>query len=208
MPEGIKNIIFDLGGVIINLSYAATSQAFKNAGVQNFDDIYSKAHQNNLFDELDKGFLSPEAFCEEVRRLTGLALSNGQIYDAWNAMLLDIPAERLALIHELKKKYNIYLLSNTNKIHVEQFSKYIDQAHGLAYYFDCFHKTYYSCDIGMRKPDREIFEFVLKENNLNAAETFFIDDSIQHIKGAEPLGIKTYLLDVKKESILDVFRDF
>lgn len=193
--QEIKNIIFDLGGVIINLSYELTREAFISLGVKDFDAIYSKAQQSGFFNEFDKGVLSAEEFRNEIRKHINRTVSDREIDAAWNAMLLDIPAEKLLLLLTLKKNYRTFLLSNTNEIHVRSFSAYLEREHHARDFTPYFEKWYMSCNMRMRKPDAEIFEFVLRENNLKAEETLFIDDSVQHIRGAEKLGLRTILMD-------------
>lgn len=201
MPE-IKNIIFDLGGVIINLDYNKTRNAFVALGLNDFDEIYSQSQQNGFFDSFDKGQLSPEEFRTEIRRHLTTEKSDSEIDAAWDAMLLDVPKEKLQLLSSLKTNYRTFLLSNTNAIHVKNFSAALSEKYGFSDFSGHFEKCYYSCDIGMRKPDAGIFQFVLDQNNLNAEETLFIDDSIQHIKGANQLNIQT--LFYKTEQSLDI----
>lgn len=190
----IRNIIFDLGGVIINLAYRRTTDAFIALGVTDFDSIFSKAQQSGFFDAFDKGETSPAQFRDEIRKHVAHELSDAQIDAAWDAMLLDVPAERLQLLATLRKKYRTFLLSNTNETHVKNFSAELQRVHGSPDFSPWFEQCYYSCRVGMRKPDAEIFRFVLEQNRLRAEETLFIDDSIQHIRGAEKLGLQTAYL--------------
>lgn len=190
----IKNIIFDLGGVIINLDYNRTRESFIKLGVKDFDAIYSKAQQSGFFDEFDKGTLSPDEFRHEIRKHISHKVTDAEIDTAWDAMLLDIPKEKLDLLRALKGKYRTFLLSNTNKIHVRNFSGYMLQTFGTPDFTPYFEKWYFSCNIGMRKPDAEVFDFVLRENNLEASETLFVDDSVQHIEGAQKVGLQTLFL--------------
>lgn len=198
--KGIRNVIFDLGGVIINLDYSKTRAAFIALGVRDFDAIYSQSQQSGFFDGLDKGIISPAEFRNEIRKHISHAVSDDAIDEAWNAMLLDVPSEKIELLKKLKEKYNLFLLSNTNVIHVKSFSAQLMRVYGTPDFSPYFTKWYYSCDIRMRKPDAEIFYHVLRENNLKAEETLFIDDSIQHIRGAESCGINTIFLE-KGESL-------
>ena len=195
----IKNIIFDLGGVIINLNIPKTIQSFENMGFPNFKQIYTQAQQSSLFDSFDKGIISENEFFTQLRSLLHTEISNNDLKKAWNTMLLDFPIQRLNLLKELKQKYRLFLLSNTNETHVEEFEQALFEQHGYKNLEPFFEKVYYSCRIGMRKPDKEIFDFVLKENNLIPEETVFIDDSIQHVNGAKTTGINVYLLDKNKE---------
>ena len=196
----VKNIIFDLGGVILNINYELTSLEFKKIGVNNFDNLYSKTKQNNIFNSFEKGKTSSQEFITYVRNLVKIEITDKQIVNAWNAMLLDLPLNRFNFINTINKKYNIFLLSNTNSIHIAEFKNIIDKNIGYNTFIKSFNKVYLSSEIGMRKPDAECFNFVLNNNNLIAEETIFIDDSIQHINGAKIVGLKTYHLK-KNEDI-------
>ncbi|MBI4930958.1 MAG: HAD family phosphatase [Bacteroidetes bacterium] len=200
----IKNIIFDFGGVILNIDYKLTEDAFAKLGVKDFDRIYSQTTQKELFDVFEKGLITPADFRKEIRKFIYNDVSDSQIDKAWNSMLLDLPAERVQLLDKLKTKYRTFLLSNTNQIHCDTFSGYMQKQLGRDIFSGAFEKTYFSHKINMRKPDVEIFEFVLKENNLRKEETLFIDDSIQHIEGAKKMGLNTVFLE-KGKTILDLF---
>lgn len=185
----IRNIILDLGGVIINLDMEATAKAFRALGMTDFDRHFTQAKQTGLFDEFDRGKISPQEFRNGLKPFLPAGTSDNAIDKAWNAMLLDVPAYRLEALQKLKGKYRTFLLSNTNEIHVEAFSASLRQAYGFSDFSDYFERWYYSCRMGKRKPDAEIFRQVLTENGLNAEETLFIDDSIQHVEGARKTGI-------------------
>lgn len=187
-------IIFDLGGVIINLDYNRTATAFKNLGVRNFDEVYSKQKQDRLFDDFEKGVISPKTFRDSMQKHIPNVEADEQIDKAWNAMLLDIPVHRMDWLQKLSKQYPLFLLSNTNEIHIKAFTKILLATYGENIFESTFKNIYYSCRMKMRKPDAEIFEYVLNENNLSANETLFIDDSEQHIKGAQKFGLHTYHL--------------
>lgn len=197
-------IIFDLGGVVLNLDYDATINAFKAMGKENFEQIYTQAHQDQIFDLFETGEISSDEFRDYFRKLLGREISNQQIDDAWNALLLDLPPERIELLRRLRNDYKIFLFSNTNAIHIDAFRKIIRDAFGDPDLLEkVFHKTYYSHLVGRRKPNAEAFELVLKKQNLIPERTLFIDDSKQHIEGAEKLGIQTvHLVD---KAITDLF---
>ncbi|MDB4655500.1 HAD family phosphatase [Flavobacteriales bacterium] len=201
-----KNIIFDLGGVILNLDYQLTISAFEKLGSGDVEVKYSQLQQVNLFDEYERGEMSSSSFRQGIRESFGLSLPDEEIDKAWNAMLLDLPIERLQLLSDLRKTKNLVLLSNTNAIHINSFSGYLKEHHAtedLSGYFD---KLYYSFEMGMRKPEPRIFQFVLDEQNYNPRETLFIDDSPQHIEAAQTLGVNTYHIRADKgETILDLF---
>jgi FMN phosphatase YigB (HAD superfamily) len=202
--QKIKNIIFDLGGVIININYHLTIQKFKNLGIENIENAYSQLRQENLFDQFEIGAITPAEFREGIRRMSSADISDEVIDKTWGAMLLDIPEERISLLQEAKKRYNTFLLSNTNEIHLGQFSGYIKQKFEIDGLGPLFIKDYYSHEIGLRKPNADIFEFVLAKNKLKPEETFFIDDSPQHIEAAVKLGIQAYHL-TSPETILNLF---
>ena len=198
MVTPVKSIIFDLGGVLINLDYQLTRKAFENLGIANFDDLYTQHHANPLFEQLEVGAIEPEDFYNKLREATGLTHSNTQLESAWNAMLLDFPAERLQWLDQIKTKYNIYLFSNTNAIHYNAFTTiYAQTAHlvGLNPNFNHFFKeAHYSHTLGQRKPEVAAFEAVLAKSDLDPAQTLFIDDTISNIEGAQKAGLQTIFL--------------
>ncbi len=202
--KGIKNIIFDLGGVIINIDYKLTLAEFKKLGLKDVEKIYTQFGQLEWFDNYDRGRISSDIFLNEFGKLLAPGTSREQITHAWNAMLLDFPQDRAELLLKLKKNYRTFLLSNTNEIHINYFFRRIKDLYGYDEMKSFFEKDYYSHRLGMRKPDVEIFDFVLRENGLVASETLFIDDTLQHVEGARRAGLRAYHL-VAPETILDVF---
>jgi len=192
--RNIKTIIFDFGGVILNIDYYKTSNAFNNLGVASFDDMYSQKNADPLFSNLEEGKLNEEGFYESFRRSTNLQSTNQEIEGAWNAMLLGYRKEALDTLKSIKHKYRLFLLSNTNIIHLQAFNKIYKDEVGQGCLADYFDKIYYSHEIGFRKPNAEAYEYVLKENNLSPSETLFIDDSIQNIETANTLGLQTIFL--------------
>ena len=197
----IKNIILDLGGVLIDVDYLKTASAFKRLGLTHFDDLYSQKKQDPFFDNMDKGLISDDAFRSELKKHLPPAVTDTNIDQAWNAMLGRIPVERMDLLRTLKNQYRLFLLSNTNRIHVPRFIEIIEEDHGPRALEGCFEKMYLSCHIHMRKPDAEVFNLVIDENGLPRDETIFIDDSIQHVDGAREAGIPSYFLDLEKNSL-------
>ena len=187
----IKNIIFDLGGVIINLDMLKTIQIFESFGIPDFANTYNQFSQTDLFDRFDKGKITEDEFFDTIKSTFHLNQSKQELVDAWNAMLLDIPAYRLERLMWYMKNYRTFLLSNTNETHISSFEEYLKKQHHVANLSAFFEKDYYSCRLGMRKPDAEIFEFVLNENSLEAGETIFVDDTINHIRGAGSVGLHT-----------------
>ena len=186
-----KNIIFDLGGVILNIDFKQTALAFAELGIGNFNEYYTLQSVSPLFEKLEIGTISPDDFYGEFRSLAKQpSLTNEQIRDAWNALLLDFPPERMAWLNRIKKDYNIYLLSNTNQIHYEAFTKIYREQVEDKNFDELFITAYYSHNLGLRKPSKEIFETVLAKENLTAAETVFIDDSLANIEAAISTGLQ------------------
>ena len=199
-----KAIIFDLGAVILNINYQNTIDEFTKLGVNNAATFYSKKVQTNLFNQIETGMISSNEFLKALQKETKNANIN-QVEKAWNAMLLDLPEERIQLIEKLKNNYSIYLLSNTNAIHIDAIKKQLGERKWLAF-CKLFDKMYLSHELGLRKPDVKIFEYILKEQKLKAEEVFFIDDSPQHIASAKKIGIHCHhLLD--DEDIITLFPD-
>ena len=202
--KNIKSIIFDLGGVLLNISYQNTIDEFEKLGVDNSCSFYSKKSQTNIFNLLETGEMSGNELIREIQNSCKSA-TRKQIIFAWNSMLLDLPRNRTNLLKNLKKKYQLFLLSNTNSIHIKEFKSRLGEEKYLEFY-NLFDKVYYSHKIGVRKPHSEAFRLVLDENNLKEKEVLFIDDSPQHIEGAKELGIHTYHLK-DNEEITTVFPD-
>lgn len=192
--SGIKNIIFDFGGVLLNIDYSKTSTAFRQLGFDNFDEMYGQFTADSLFEQLETGAVSNEAFLDRLLSAAKKDIDRSQLAAAWNAMLLDYRLESLSFLEKLSGHYKLYLLSNTNAIHIDEFRQRFvretDQPSLDAY----FTKAYYSHEVGLRKPNADIYEFVLKDAGLKPGETLFIDDSINNIEAAKKLGIHTHLL--------------
>jgi len=203
--ETIKNIIFDLGGVLLNIDYKRTDEAFRKLGIDNFDELFSKLSQTDLFDNLEKGLISYEAFRTELKKIINKPLHDSDLDYAWTALLLDFPKERIEMLKKLKSKFNTYLLSNTNEMHCRFYNNRLKTDYQIENLDALFTKTYYSHLIHLRKPDREIYEYVLHDSHLNPAETLFIDDTLKNIEAADLLGIKGYRLK-EGEEVVELFK--
>ena len=203
--KNINAVIFDLGGVIINLDTEKTISEFNRFSDTSFRSVYESKSHRDIFEAFESGKVSPFDFFKEVGRRIEFFGSETDIIKAWNAMLLDVPEERLDALVEMKHNYSTFLLSNTNETHIEAIERELKSEHGVKNFDDYFDKVYYSCRLGMRKPDKEIFELVLNENKLTPEETVFIDDSAQHVKAAGELGINSFLLQ-KGMSVNDLLR--
>lgn len=208
--EDIDLIIFDLGGVLLEIDYSITQQAFAELGIPDVKALYSKAAQNDIFDRLETGASSPAEFRSAVRAYIDVPVTDEQIDHAWNALIQTMPADRLQRVIELKAYHRTCILSNTNEIHIPCFEALIQDLGLMSDYLAAFERIFYSSRIGIRKPDKKAFEYILKEMKVSPERSLFIDDSIQHVVAASELGIHSYHLEVQKEdvsSVLDRFRN-
>ena len=201
----IDNIIFDLGNVILDINYQSTIKAFEKIGIENASILYSKSSQTKIFDQLETGKITKEDFILEIQKIIPKA-SKSEIINAWNAIIKDLPESRIDILKNLKDKFSIFLLSNTNSIHIDYIVKKIGRGKYHEFY-NLFDKVYYSHELKLRKPDPNIFKLVINENNLKIKNTLFIDDSIQHINSAKKLGLQTYHLNNSIESLETIFPD-
>lgn len=190
----IKNIIFDLGGVLLNIDFKKTFEAFKALGVENIEEMYGQHHANALFKNLETGSISEEDFFNAIRKYVPGNVADAQIEHAWNAMILDFRMGSLAELEKLAGSYKLFLLSNTNSIHLRRVKEVFTSETGKPLLDEYFSRSWYSNLLGLRKPDDDIYEFVLKEEKINPAETFFIDDTKENIEAAINLGIRSHLL--------------
>jgi len=184
----VKNILFDLGGVLYHISYIKTIEAFKNLGIEKAQDIYSQKQQSQIFDLFETGKISEEDFFSHLKQFSP-KVSTKELKTAWNTMLIGMPQEYLQLLKSLKKKYNLYLLSNANVTHVKHLKSDLLANNGIEKLESLFDKAYFSHEIGMRKPHLKTFEWVLQDAGIKANETLFVEDSIQHIEGAKLAGL-------------------
>ena len=192
--QNIKAIIFDLGGVLLNIDFKKVSESFKALGIHEFDQIYSQTKQYRVFEYLETGKISKEDFCTALTEYTTNSLTHEQVISAWNSILLDFRMNSLQALKKLRTRYKLFLLSNTNIIHQEEFNIIFKNTVGENSFDSLFDKAYYSHEIGLRKPDAAAYEYVLKENNLQPEVTLFIDDTLINIEGAKAVGMPTIYL--------------
>jgi putative hydrolase of the HAD superfamily len=201
----IRNVIFDLGNVVINIDPELTISKYKELGIANFDEMYTLMRQSNVFDRLDTGKITLPEFRQAVRDFSQINLADAQIDEAWCAMLLDFPEENVELLRKLRAQgYKLYLLSNTNEMHIDFYTKYMDKQFGRNLLTDLFDRVFYSHEIGYRKPDRESYEYVLNAANLKPAESLFIDDLEHNVVGARQTGMLAYH-HPKGDRLVDLF---
>lgn len=190
----IKNIIFDLGGVLLNIDYNKTVEAFEAIGYKNFSETFSHYKASPLVQGFETGKVTEEVFFTGLKKIANFTVTNEQLIAAWNAMLFDFRTESLKQLEKLAVNYKLYLLSNTNETHYNSFKKIAIRDTGVKDIDEYFTKAYYSHHIGLRKPYAEAYNFVLNNANLAAEETLFIDDLLPNTEAADKLGIKTHLL--------------
>jgi putative hydrolase of the HAD superfamily len=196
----IKNIIFDYGNVIYEIDFQRSQEEFTKLGIKNVESIFAHSGQNSLFDEFDKGLISADEFRQGVRDLSGIkSLTDSEINNAWNSLLIGIPEGIHPILKQLKEKYRTFLLSNNNEIHYATITNYLKEQYKLENNDLFFEKDYYSHLMGMRKPNKDIFEYVIDKHGLIPEETLFIDDSPQHLETGKALGLKTVLFNTPKD---------
>lgn len=205
-PKSITNIIFDWGGVLINIDYQATINAFRNLGLDDFKAFYSQKTQNEFFIQFEIGEKTPDELRNYVREALKKDLSDKQINDAWCAMLLDAPMSRIDTLLRLKARHDIMLLSNTNQIHEDLILPRLNEDLGMDF-LSLFSRIYLSHHLGMRKPNADIYEHVIRNCGYKAEETLFIDDTEMNINAAAGLGIRSCYLEPGMD-IVELFRDW
>ena len=202
--ENIKNIIFDYGNVIFLLDFQKLKEGWKSLSIEDPDTFFSHGVQEPIFDRFDRGLVTETEFRDFLRNKIGNAdLTDEDIDAAWNSLLLGVDEGTHELLAELNKKYRTFLLSNINPIHYNYIMNYLQDEFGFESNDHLFEKTYYSHLIGIRKPDKAIFEKVLSENGLIAEETLFIDDIAANLEPAKQLGIQIFMMTAP-----DTIQDF
>ena len=191
MDKKIRNIVFDLGGVLVDLDFKAAINGLQKAGFANVKEQLQAFDREGIFQKFELGEMSADAFRSAIRENSTVSLTDEEVDGLWNAMLLEVPREKLELILHLRGKYMVYLLSNTNSIHWDYVCKNAFNYRGFRVN-DYFEETFLSYEMHLAKPDKAIFEKVLEEANLLPEETLFIDDSEANCKAASELGIHTH----------------
>ncbi|HET6539370.1 MAG TPA: HAD family phosphatase [Chryseolinea sp.] len=199
----IKNIIFDLGGVLLNLDFNRTYDALRKLGIDKPEEIIRLGHGSVILRAHESGKITDEEFVQSLKKFSPVPVNDSDIINAWNMLLLDFPKDRIEWLRGLKKKYRLFLFSNTNGIHVAHFRKMYSDAYDNAVFDDHFEKAYYSHIAGLIKPDLEAFHLVVRENNLAPEETLFIDDTLANVEAARQAGLKA-LQVVAGATVLDL----
>jgi FMN phosphatase YigB (HAD superfamily) len=192
--QTFKNLIFDLGEVIIDIDYRQTIAAFQKLAVVDFSEVVSYAAQSHIFDLYEKGKVSTADFRNELRKFLKPGTTDKEIEDAWNAIFFDFPQHKIDMLKQLKSRYKTFALSNINEIHVTTINEVAKEKFGEADFGSFFNGAYYSNEVGYRKPEKEIYELILNKENLVADETFFVDDKHENVEAARAFGIHAYQL--------------
>ncbi|MBO4873870.1 MAG: HAD family phosphatase [Bacteroidales bacterium] len=194
--ENIRNLIFDLGNVILNIDTKLSEIAFAKYGMNDFEKLYTLASQNELFDRLEVGSITENEFYDEFRKVTGCKLDNQILEQCWNALIMDFPAARIEMLKRLKKegKYRTFILSNTNIIHYRFYTALLKRTYGINGLDSLVEHAYFSHEIGLKKPNRDIFDYVVAKSHIKPEESIFIDDNEANIKAANALGFNTIFL--------------
>jgi len=190
----IKNILFDLGNVLIDIDFNKVKRAFEKLGIENFEQQFSQLSASRLFEDLEMGKISNDQFYKTIQQQSTLPLNDEQIKNAWNAILLDFRKESMNFLMQHNNNYRFFLLSNTNAIHLEEVNIILQKQCNKNDLDEFFEKAYYSHKVGLRKPNEDIFQYVLRDANIKGEETLFIDDTPPNIDTAIKLGFKTHLL--------------
>lgn len=190
----LNNIIFDLGGVLLDIDFNRVKKAFQNIGVSDFDQHYSKLQASHLFQNLEMGKISETDFYGAIKKQSLTPLNDEQIKAAWNSILRDFRIESMNFLKELKQHYRIFLLSNTNSIHLKEINNLLNFQLGVDELDNYFEKAYYSQKVGKRKPNSDIYHHVLEDAQLNPKETLFIDDTNVNVEAALKIGFQAHLL--------------
>ncbi len=199
--SGIDAFLFDLGGVVVDISPNAAIEAFRSLGLDNLHNQITHGHHQGLFKEFELGAISSDAFVEAIQDELPQPVEPQTIVDAWNQMLVKLPVERSLLLEKLKRSYPVYLLSNTNVIHRNYFVKMADGYENLE---ELFTKVFYSYKLQLSKPDVKCFQSVIEKTGIVPQRTLFLDDAELNLEAARQLGFQTVLV-TPENSILDIF---
>lgn len=206
--DKIKNIIFDLGDVILNIDVPIASKSFADLSGREQNEILTIFKENELFRQFETGLMDEPTFRNYVREILNFPdLSDEAIDTAWNSLLLDLPPERVELLKKLATRYRLFLLSNTSSIHITQVNKILKASTGIERLEDLFERVFLSYEMGLMKPDTRIYQDVLDKAGLKAEETLFLDDNADNIRGAAQLGIETIHVQ-KPVTILEYLKDY
>lgn len=202
----IDNIIFDFGGVVLDINPQLTIEALKDLGFQDWEKLNTPEFYQKIILPLEKGLDTPEIFRDKMRGFLQINLSDHEIDTAWNALLYPLAEDRINLIKSVNKHYNTFLLSNSNFIHYQFFLNDLNARFGYKSFNQLFNQAYFSFELQLIKPNKNIYDFVIQEQQLNPLRTLFIDDRIDNIQGAKSANLKTLHLQ-DGNTLFDIFYD-
>ena len=195
----IKNIIFDLCGPIITIDLDMMNRKFFHFGVKDIDNPYKTLYKAGVTKAFEKNQITVEEFCNEVRKVLGTPLGDVQILDAWNTLIVKAPLQHATLLRRLSKRYNLYLLSNSDVVNADYFRRYVGENLGNDLFANVFRKVFFSCELGLRKPEPAVFQTIVVKEKLRPNETLLIDDCKKHTEGALFAGLNTIWLEKGKD---------
>ena len=201
----IRNIVFDFGGVIIDIDPYAIVNQMNKMGFSVVDKMKEPAFLESV-KRFEKGIIKASTFREEVKNYLNISISDAFFDEMWNSMLYDIPERRINLVKQLKQNYHVYLLSNTNEIHYDMFVRDLQLRYGYREFDNLFDKAFFSFALHLAKPDPDIYRFVLDSYDMLPEQTLFIDDTDENIESARSLGIHTLKVEMGSR-IVDLFED-
>ncbi len=202
----IKNLIFDLGGVLLDIEFKRTVDAFSKLGIKNAYQLNDYPDVLDLFMALERGQHSPENFRKRFRVLSGFDGCDLDLDEAFNALLVGFVPERIERVQDLNLKYNTYILSNTNAIHCKYYNQLLYDTMGIKDLDHLVKKAYYSHDLKSRKPEKEIYLRMIADAGIKPAESLFIDDRQENLDAAKTLGLEIMLVN-EKHTIMEALKD-
>ena len=202
--KNINSIIFDIGNVLIDIDYEVMVAEFEKIATIDFHQIVAYSHQDRVFDQYEKGLISTAQFRDTLRRYLKPETTDEHIDNAWNSILIHYPTEKFELLKKLRDRHRIFALSNINELHLAAIDVQVQNLFGAEDMGTYFEYAYYSHEMGLRKPETEIYKRVLEESSLDPATTLFIDDKVENTNAAAELGIRAYHL-TDRDALLNLF---
>lgn len=193
--KNIEYVIFDLGGVLVQIDFLKPLILFKEYGIENIQFIYNQDQQSELFTLFEKGLITEENFLNELwNNLSMPPIDYEKLKEIWNSIIIDIPSEVLSCLEILKNRYRLFVLSNTNVIHIQYLYSLLKEKKGIDNFEKYFQKVYYSFQIGCKKPEDKIFKHVIEDAKLDPVKTLFIDDTPTNIEKGKEFGFQVFLM--------------